>query len=261
MFQHGHPSMSATECTNLHLKNSMEYSSLGNGTRFHNTCGTPGGHQKNRSDRENTRFSALQKWCPPLLRILNINNHESGGHRFFENIKHCIFSVGSHFLVSPRCPTDGLSCFKIPRQYREYEIFYYFPKISRIPMVKCTRIDVSSVFVTKQRMTNGSARVYSRTRCAIKHIFLRAVLAFVKGIKGFRGHRVREEYERYESHWQESRQEQQRARRHERHQEQRGQGHHRHRGTRGASGASGASRASGASKTSSASGASWASGA
>ena len=81
MFQHGHPSMSATECTNLHLKNSMEYSSLGNGTRFHNTCGTPGGHQKKRSDRENTRVSALQKWCPPLLRVLNINSHESGGHR------------------------------------------------------------------------------------------------------------------------------------------------------------------------------------
>ena len=81
MFQHGHPSMSATEYTNLQLKNSMEYSSLGNGTRFLNTCGTPGGHQKNRSDRENTRFSALQKWCPPLLQVLNINSHESGGHR------------------------------------------------------------------------------------------------------------------------------------------------------------------------------------
>ena len=48
---------------------------------------------------------------------------------------------------------------------------------------------VSFIFVTKQRRTNGNARLYSRTRCATKHVNSPADLACVKGMKDFRRNR------------------------------------------------------------------------
>ena len=73
--------MLATEICVPALENKMKSFSAGSGTRINTTWGPPGGHQKMRSDRENTWFYAQQKWWPPLLLVLNINSNESGGHR------------------------------------------------------------------------------------------------------------------------------------------------------------------------------------
>ena len=68
------------------------------------TWGPPGGHQKRRPIRKNIWFRDIKYWWPPLLRLLNINSNESGGHHLLISRNHIFFRMGRPFWWPPGGP-------------------------------------------------------------------------------------------------------------------------------------------------------------
>ena len=104
--------MSVTEDTFLHWKINTKSSQPHNGARFKSTWGPPGGHQKRRPIRKNIWFRDINHWWPPLLRLLNINNHESGGHQLLISRNHIFFRMDRLFWWPPGGPQVAFRVFK-----------------------------------------------------------------------------------------------------------------------------------------------------